>query len=128
MRTKTTTKNRQIIVRQYNKTGHTDTLITLKEFLNKYKENVENAFINWTISEEEGLPISILGSTQEQTQKNMFKYFLKNFCRNFNAYAYVGYIHRIDNREGYCLCRCFADTSSYRQVVKEIPYIHCLEA
>ena len=106
MRTKITTRSTKVIVRQYNKVGHTDTTMSIQEFIKAYKQNVDNAFLNWSIENEEGLPISILGNTQEQTQKNMFKYFLKNFCMNFNTYAYIGYIHRLDNREGYCYCNC----------------------
>ena len=124
MRTKITTGNTKVIVRQYNKTGHTDTIMSIQEFIKAYKQNVDNAFLNWSIENEEGLPISILGNTQEQTQKNMFKYFLKNFCINFNTYAYVGYIHRIDNKEGYCYCNCW--TKDWQRVVKEIPYVHVL--
>ena len=124
MRTKITTKSTKIIVREYNKVGHTDTIMSVQEFLKKYRQNVLNAFLNWSVAKEEGLPISILGNTQEQTRKNMFKYFLKNFCVDFNYYAYMGYIHRIDNKEGYCYCRCW--TEDWKEVSKEIPYVHCL--
>lgn len=127
MRTKTS-KNTNIVVRQYNKKGHTDTLMTIKDFIKNYKVNVNNAFINWSISNEESLPISIIGDTEDQTYRNMFKYFLKDFCINFNTNAYIGYIHKIDNREGYCYCKCFTDTQSYEQVVKELPYVHVLQA
>lgn len=126
MRTKITTQSTKIIVRHYNKTGFTDTIQHIGEFINRHKQNVINAYNNWLVENEESLPVSILGKTHEQTRKNMFKYFLKNFCINFNNYAYVGYIHRIDNREGMCYCRSYAGFENYESVVKEIPYVHVL--
>ena len=127
-----TNSNIQLTILKYKPT-HTETTISLKEFCNKYRDNLLNAFSNWQVENEESLPISIIKDTQEETTKAMFQVFLKDFIRNFNENAYTG-IYTQSNEEyselgakGLCKVKTY-NPITYRYEDKIMEFIHVIKA
>ena len=117
--------NKTVTYRRYTDNCVWDTSLSYDEFVELYKDNINNAYENWLVKNEESLPVSVIGDTADETHKNMYKYFLKNFIINFNTYAYRGYIGKIDNADGYCLCRCY-NSQTDKIEAKKLQYIHVL--
>ena len=103
------------------KPSHTETILSLKGFIEKYKINIENALSNFIIENEESLP----------SNTSYIKEFLKNFIYNFNNYAYVGLLIQ-DNKEyeelgskGYVKVNTY-NLNTYTYEIKEMEFIHIL--
>lgn len=108
---------------------HTETEMTFKEFCDKYRDNLNNAFENWIIHNEEKLPMSVIKDTEEATRKAMIKIFDKDFCKNFNENAYIG-IYLQDNKnyselgaKGLCVVKTYDNN---RYVDKTLEFVHVI--
>ena len=120
-------KDLTVKVRQYNKTGCTDTEMSYSDFLIKYKDNLVNAFEEWLIENEEKLPMSCIADSYEETRQNMLEYFKKDLCKNFNHYAYrISTITEDKDGISYRMVRCFDDLKGTYNF-KLLPYIHLMQ-
>lgn len=128
----TTIPNKEITILKYKPT-HTETTISFKEFYNKYKDNILNAFSNWQALNEEHLPTSVIKDTHEETMKATFKIFLKDFIRNFNENAYTGLYTQSSEEyselgaKGLCKVKTY-NPITYRYEDKIMEFIHIIRA
>ena len=110
------------------KPNHTEITMSLEEFCDKYKDNLLNAISNFIVENEEQFSIT---SRDEDPYLAGFKYFCKNFIKNFNEYAYRGYIEQSNEEyketgaNGYTLVNTY-DIRTYKYEIKKLEFVHIL--
>lgn len=122
----------KVIVTSYQP-KHTETEMTLKEFCDKYRTNLQIAFDNWLAENEEKLPVSVVKDTMEKTLLAELELFLKGFIYNFNTYSYRTCMtdltdeHEALRVKGLCNVNVpNSNTGKFEPVT--IPYVHVLPA
>lgn len=121
---------KNVIVTSY-KPKHTETEMTLKEFCDKYRTNLQIAFDNWLLENEEKLPVLVIKDTAEKTLLAELEFFLKNFIYNFNTYSYRTCVtdltdeHEALRIKGLCSVMV-ANPDTCKFEPKIIPYVHVL--
>lgn len=119
--------SKKIKVLKYKPT-HTETEMSLKDFCEKYKDNLENAISNFIALNEEQFPYD---SKFTDLYTEGTYYFCKNFIKNFNENAYTGSL--IQSNEEYSELGAKGlitvntyDIQNYKQMLKTMEYIHII--
>ena len=109
------------------KPNHTEVTMSLEEFCDKYRDNLLNAISNFIAENEE----EFIAPREEDPYLTGFRYFCKNFIKNFNEYAYRGYIEQSNEEyketgaKGYTLVNTY-DMMNYKYEIKKLEFVHIL--